>query len=52
MRGEYAVEVTRGGEVESVHQAVIAVTNACGEVRAALGCPQTKVWIRSAAKPI
>jgi L-asparaginase II len=45
------VEVTRGAEVESRHRGEIAVVDADGRPRAAVGDPDTLVCLRSLAKP-
>lgn len=50
-RFKAAVEVTRGGIVESVHAAAIAVCDPGGEVIARLGDPDLTILLRSAAKP-
>ncbi|MGR3792929.1 asparaginase [Vannielia sp. SX4] len=52
MQAELLVEVTRGGEVESVHHGHIAVVNAAGEVVDGRGAPGLPVYPRSAAKMI
>jgi L-asparaginase II len=46
------VEVTRGALVESVHRGSVAVVDADGAVRFALGDVVTPVYTRSALKPI
>jgi L-asparaginase II len=51
MNFESAVEVRRGGLVESVHFAAAAVVNKAGELVAALGNPETVTFLRSSAKP-
>ncbi len=48
---ERAVEVTRGGIVESVHAAAIAVCDPDGRPLRSLGDPDVGVIVRSAAKP-
>lgn len=45
------VEVTRGGEVESRHRGVVAVTDNQGRLIYNLGDPELKVCLRSLAKP-
>lgn len=47
-----AVEVVRGGRVESVHRAHIAVTDPAGELTMAAGDPTVRVYPRSALKPV
>ncbi|MCB9411636.1 MAG: asparaginase [Actinobacteria bacterium] len=47
-----AVEVVRGGIVESVHRAHIAVASADGELLAAAGDPHVAAFARSSLKPI
>jgi len=44
-------EVTRGGEVESVHDGTIVVVNVAGDVIAAAGDPEQFAYFRSSAKP-
>jgi L-asparaginase II len=46
------VEVTRGALVESIHRGSIAIADAEGAIRFALGDVQTPVYPRSALKPI
>ena len=46
------VEVTRGALVESVHRGAIAIADADGVLRFALGDVETPVYPRSALKPI
>jgi len=46
-----AVHVTRGGIVESVHAAAIAVSDPAGKLLAVLGDPGIPIILRSAAKP-
>lgn len=48
---EKAVEITRGGTVESVHAAAIAVTDPGGAVLHSLGDPTVEIVMRSSAKP-
>jgi L-asparaginase II len=48
---EPAIEVTRGGTVESIHAAAIAVTDPSGRILHALGDPTVEIVMRSAAKP-
>lgn len=48
---EPAVEVTRGGLVESIHHAAVAVVRADGRLLAWLGDPGLVTYMRSAAKP-
>jgi len=45
------VEVTRGSEVESRHRGQLAVVDSDGNLRAAVGDPETLVCMRSLAKP-
>ncbi len=52
MQAELLVEVTRGGEVESVHLGHIAVVNAAGELVDGRGAPGLPAYPRSAAKMI
>ena len=47
-----AVEVTRGGMVESFHRVIAAVTDASGSLRHAWGDADRLVYGRSAIKPI
>lgn len=47
-----AVEVWRGGRVESRHRASLAVVDREGRVRLAVGDPEIAVYPRSAIKPI
>ena len=49
---ECAVEVTRGGVVESVHRVHAAVVDAGGRLRAFAGDPDRVTFLRSAAKPL
>ncbi len=49
---DIAVEVIRGGEVESVHRAHVAVVDADGRVVQAMGDPHVLVFGRSALKPL
>ncbi len=46
------VEVTRGGVVESIHAAAIALVDEAGAVRARIGDVDTPVFMRSAIKPL
>ncbi len=46
------VEITRGALVESVHRGSIAIADAGGAIRFALGDIETPVYPRSALKPI
>ena len=48
---EPAVVVTRGGQVESIHHAVVAVTRADGQLLYSLGDPHLVTFLRSSAKP-
>jgi len=52
VQAELLVEVTRGGEVESVHLGHVAVVNAAGELIDGRGAPGLPVYPRSAAKMI
>ncbi len=52
MTNPILVEVTRGGLVESVHRGSVAIADAKGNVRFALGDLQTPVYPRSSLKPI
>ncbi|MBS8226123.1 asparaginase [Vannielia litorea] len=52
MQAELLVEVTRGGEVESVHLGHIAVVNTAGELVDGRGAPGLPAYPRSAAKMI
>jgi L-asparaginase II len=47
-----AVEVTRGGTVESRHRVHVAVVDAGGRLRGAVGDPERVTFFRSAAKPL
>lgn len=47
-----AVEVVRGGRVESVHRAHVALVDSTGKVLAGVGDPQVEVYPRSALKPL
>ena len=47
-----AVEVTRGGMVESFHRVIAAVADASGSVRHAWGDADRLVYGRSAIKPL
>jgi L-asparaginase II len=46
------VEVWRGGLVESIHRASVAVVDAAGRLRASAGAPGLVAFARSAVKPI
>jgi L-asparaginase II len=46
------VEVTRGALVESIHRGAIAIADADGTIRFALGDVDTPVYTRSSLKPI
>ena len=46
------VEVTRGALVESIHRGAIAIADADGTIRFALGDIETPVYTRSSLKPI
>src|ERR1700749_4192427 len=46
------VEVTRGDLVESVHRGSVAIADATGNIRFALGDLQTPIYPRSSLKPI
>jgi L-asparaginase II len=46
------VEVTRGNRVESIHRGAIAVCNATGDVRLAIGDIDAAVYPRSSLKPV
>jgi L-asparaginase II len=46
------VEVSRGGTVESVHHASVAVVDAEGRLRAHAGWPDQQAFARSAIKPM
>ena len=46
------VEVTRGAQVESVHRGAIAIADAGGAIRFALGDVETPVYTSSSLKPI
>jgi len=46
------VEVTRASLVESVHRGAVAVADAGGTIRFALGDVESPVYTRSALKPI
>src|SRR5690349_14800569 len=52
MTNPVLVEVTRGAFVESVHRGAIAITDADGQIRAAVGDVEATVYPRSALKPI
>jgi len=47
-----AVEVTRGGMVESVHRVIVAIADASGEIVRAWGDVDRMVYGRSAIKPL
>lgn len=51
MKTEKLAEVYRGGQVESVHQGIIAVVNKNGKILASLGDTRALSFFRSAAKP-
>lgn len=46
------VEITRGDLVESVHRGAVAIADATGAIRFALGDVETPVYTRSSLKPI
>lgn len=46
-----AVEITRGGTLESIHRVHLAVVDVQGNLVASLGDPGAVVFLRSAAKP-
>lgn len=48
---EVAVHVTRGGVVESIHHAAVAVVRSDGRVLYSLGDPHFVTFMRSSAKP-
>ena len=52
MANPILVEVTRGSLVESIHRGSIAIADAEGAIRFALGDIQTPVYARSSLKPI
>ena len=52
MTNPILVEVTRGAMIESVHRGSLAVVDARGNVRLALGDIDTPVYSRSSLKPI
>jgi L-asparaginase II len=52
MTNPILVEVTRGDLVESIHRGAIAIVDAAGTVRFALGDIATPVYSRSSLKPI
>lgn len=52
MANPVLVEVTRGDLVESVHRGSVAIADADGNIRFALGDLQTPVYSRSSLKPI
>jgi len=47
-----AVEVTRGGMVESVHRAIVAISDAKGKVTRSWGNIDRPIYARSAIKPL
>jgi L-asparaginase II len=47
-----AVEIVRGGTVESIHYAAVAVVDVSGRLVASLGNPQVITYMRSTAKPL
>src|ERR1700742_4614903 len=52
MTNPVLVEVTRGDLVESVHRGSVAIADATGNIRFALGDLQTPIYPRSSLKPI
>src|SRR5665213_3161337 len=52
MANPVLVEITRGDLVESVHRGSIAIADAKGNIRLALGDLKTPVYPRSSLKPI
>jgi L-asparaginase II len=52
MSNPILVEVTRGGLVESFHRGALAVSDAKGRLRAALGDVERPIFPRSALKPV
>src|ERR1700675_3924396 len=52
MTNPILVEVTRGAMVESVHRGSIAIMDADGNLRLALGDVQSPVYSRSSLKPM
>jgi L-asparaginase II len=52
MSNPVLVEITRGALVESVHRGSVAIADAAGNIRFALGDLQTPVYPRSSLKPI
>lgn len=52
MTNPVLVEVTRGELIESVHRGAVAIVDADGQVRAALGDIDAMVYPRSSLKPI
>jgi L-asparaginase II len=52
MTNPVLVEVTRGALVESVHRGSVAIVDADGKVRLALGDVETPVYSRSSLKPM
>ncbi|OGO17865.1 MAG: hypothetical protein A2Z14_11275 [Chloroflexi bacterium RBG_16_48_8] len=51
MNYQPGVEVVRGGLVESVHHAAVAVADPEGKLFASWGSPETVTYMRSSAKP-
>jgi L-asparaginase II len=51
MTFEPVLELTRGGQVESVHFGALAVADARGQLLAWVGDPQAVTYLRSSAKP-
>jgi L-asparaginase II len=51
MNYQPAIEVVRGGTVESIHHAAIAVVDPEGKLVASWGLPETSTYMRSSAKP-
>ena len=47
-----AVEVTRGGMVESMHRAIVAICDASGAVVRSWGAVERPIYARSAIKPL
>jgi L-asparaginase II len=47
-----AIELCRGGRVESRHRVALVVSDAAGAIRFAVGDPKTAVFPRSAVKPL
>lgn len=52
MTNPILVEVTRGAMIESVHRGSLAIVDASGKVRVALGEVDTPVYSRSSLKPM